>query len=121
MILFLQILSVFVVIALFKLLPQLLAGLLASSIFITVAGVSIYFLYEKLRFKSFGIYIWAAFLICIAIPMLAFRITYLDLATSEIFIGPVAFDRFHKVAEKVYVVAFFVNAIDYIRIKKATK
>tara|TARA_B100001248_G_scaffold199264_1_gene153613 strand:- start:40 stop:417 length:378 start_codon:yes stop_codon:yes gene_type:complete len=119
MILLLQILSVFVVLAIFQLVPLTIAGMLASSIFIMVAMISTYYFFAYLRWKSFALYTWLLFLLVLAFPILALRIYYMDLPTSEIIIGGIPFSTLHRLSEKAYLLCFLLSLMDYARIKKA--
>lgn len=112
----LEILTVPIVISVFKLVePKKVAAVLAGSLFVSLG----FFIYSKSfrARKSLSLYFSFAHLFFLSLPMLIKRVFYWNSDFNEILFYGVPGPSFHKFSEAFFIVLFTASAIDLIRVK----
>jgi len=113
---FLEILTVPVVILLFKFLePKKIAAAIAGTLFVSL-GFYIYSTSFKAK-KSLTLYASFAHLFFLSMPMLIKRLVYWKSDFDEILFYGIPGPQFHKLSETFFIILFSASLIDLVRIK----
>lgn len=117
-ILAIQVITVFVIIFIFKTVnDNKLAGLVGGLVFLTTSALNIYLLFKFNQKKSFVFYTTVLFVILFVMPMLLSRLFYYELSFEQIKILGFSAKTFHYWSEKFYLILLLSTLADIIRLR----
>ena len=113
-----QVITVFVVIFVFKTVPNIkTAGLLGGVIFLSTSGLNLYLLKTRQLKNTLVFYTTILFVILFVLPMLLSRVYYSEMNFEQIKILGFEAESFHYWSEKFYLVLLLSTVADLIRLK----